>query len=233
MRVPAQGHITYANDEWLRIVGVPALGPECDRWLDAVDAADLEAVKADWATALKSADFNFSREFRFRRPESTAVVWINGRSLAETELSTTMTLAMSADAEAAVERAPQVRAIVGAFTDVTHWRQLEQQQMVALAETADVQLRRAEDAEKSRREQERFVDIICHEIRNPLSGIVNNVDQLREGRKRTRAMLCSLLLSEGSNAALESVLKQLDEEEGMLQAIDLCAAQQVHRSAGQ
>ncbi|KAI9344964.1 hypothetical protein BDR26DRAFT_917072 [Obelidium mucronatum] len=38
--------------------------------------------------------------------------------------------------------------------------------------------RRTEEAESSRNQQERYIDMICHEIRNPLNGIQNNNELL-------------------------------------------------------
>ena len=131
---------------------------------------------------------------------------------------------LGADLTAALRATPS-RAVIGAFTDVTHWREREQQEIAALTEQADSQRQRAEDAEAHRLEQERFVDVICHEIRNPLNGIVNNVDQLREGRRALRAMVLAL----PNQLGVDAIVNVLDDEDGMLTAIDLCASHQVRR----
>ena len=220
--------MTYANKEWFRITGLSALGDACDHWLDLVDDRDRAAVRADWEAALRSPWSSFSREFRFRRASATIVVWINGKSLAESEPAPSLADDVLGAPLAAAVRAIPSRAVIGAFTDVTHWREKEQQEIAALTEKVDTQKLRAEDAEAHRLEQERFVDVICHEIRNPLNGIVNNVDQLHEGRRALRELVVSL--AEGPR--LQALLKILNDEDAMLSAIDLCAYHQVCMERG-
>ena len=215
--------MTYANAEWFRMTGLTELGADCDHWLDHVETSDATAVRADWEAALRNPGTNFSREFRFRRAsDETIVVWINGKSLAGDIL-----VSEAGPSPAAETR---VRTVVGAFTDVTHWRALEQQQIASLTAIADVQHRRAEDAEVHRLEQERFVDVVCHEIRNPLNGIVNNVDQIRDRRRDLRSALVAALAAEPTNGLYQRILDEMDEEDGMLGAIDLCAYHQVRSS---
>jgi signal transduction histidine kinase/ActR/RegA family two-component response regulator len=48
--------------------------------------------------------------------------------------------------------------------------------MKAMEELAEVQRRRAQEEENYRKKQEEFIDRICHEIRNPIQGIVGNCD---------------------------------------------------------
>lgn len=47
----------------------------------------------------------------------------------------------------------------------------------------EVLQQRVEDAEHHKKQQEMFVDMICHEIRNPLNGITNNMELIK-GRNR-------------------------------------------------
>ncbi|KAI9335144.1 histidine kinase-like ATPase [Obelidium mucronatum] len=46
--------------------------------------------------------------------------------------------------------------------------------------TLAAEKKRADEAEQSRKQQERYIDMICHEIRNPLNGIQNNNELLSE-----------------------------------------------------
>ncbi|KAJ3019954.1 UNVERIFIED_CONTAM: hypothetical protein HDU68_010417, partial [Siphonaria sp. JEL0065] len=46
--------------------------------------------------------------------------------------------------------------------------------------TLSLEKKRADEAEQSRKQQERYIDMICHEIRNPLNGIQNNNELLMD-----------------------------------------------------
>ncbi len=52
---------------------------------------------------------------------------------------------------------------------------LVQSELAVKQQFADEQRRRADDAEKNQREKESFMDVICHEIRNPISGITGSL----------------------------------------------------------
>ena len=48
---------------------------------------------------------------------------------------------------------------------------------------------RLEEAEKHRREQESWIDMICHEIRNPLNGIYGNVEMVSDSAKKIEKLI--------------------------------------------
>ncbi|KAI8818204.1 uncharacterized protein EV422DRAFT_194247 [Fimicolochytrium jonesii] len=76
-----------------------------------------------------------------------------------------------------------------ALVDVSEERRLEKERHITLQSLAEEQRRRAEEADENRQQQELFVDTICHEIRNPLSGIVNNNDLLKMNLKKRWSVL--------------------------------------------
>jgi signal transduction histidine kinase len=114
--------------------------------------------------------------------------------------------------------------LVCAFTDLTEHKRIETERVNALQQAAREQAARADEAEAHRREQERFVDVICHEIRNPLNGIVNNVDLLRTARDRRLAWLATRPTP--TEAELAAWAQELREEEALWSAIDLCTQHQ-------
>ncbi|KAJ3176503.1 hypothetical protein HDU87_005197 [Geranomyces variabilis] len=67
-----------------------------------------------------------------------------------------------------------------ALVDVTSMRQLERERLEMMEKTTLQERRRANEADENRKHMESFTDIICHEIRNPLSGILQNAELLRE-----------------------------------------------------
>ena len=220
-----------------------ALGPASDHWIHRVHADDAEALHADWTRALSEPGFKFAREFRLLRGrrDSVTSVWINVKSLPETAtvaVPVPLPAARHSGPETAADASPGallVRAVVGAFTDVTVRKRQEQRDAAAAKESEErrqeAEKQFEETAETRQREQERFVDVICHEIRNPLNGIVHSLEQLRQGRRQLQALVQQAINEEGGTAPapplLAAILAQLDDDVAMLGAIDLCAFHQV------
>ena len=76
---------------------------------------------------------------------------------------------------------------------------------------ADIERKRAEDAETYKKNLELFVDSICHEIRNPIFGIYGNLDHLRT------------IVDRLSN---EVGRKSIAEMREALKSIDICTTHQ-------
>ncbi len=116
--------------------------------------------------------------------------------------------------------------LYGALTDISEHRRLEQERLEAVECAAQVQRQRAEEAEEHRHSQEMFVDTICHEIRNPLNGILNNVDLLRRSLEKRRERRIAWV-PPPMIEALQAAVKQSDDEDtAALAAIETCANHQ-------
>lgn len=113
--------------------------------------------------------------------------------------------------------------LYGAITDVTALHRIERERLDAVSLSEQLQRQRAEEAEEHRRSQEIFVDTICHEIRNPLNGILNNVDLLRTSLLERRSILATLPLSQLENDSITDVHRV---ELACMHAIETCANHQ-------
>ncbi|EIN04589.1 hypothetical protein PUNSTDRAFT_146276 [Punctularia strigosozonata HHB-11173 SS5] len=71
---------------------------------------------------------------------------------------------------------------VGVFTDITMLRELQRESM------ASEQAENREEAEQNRQLQEQFIDITCHELRNPLNAISNCAELLGESLRRIKSI---------------------------------------------
>ena len=91
-----------------------------------------------------------------------------------------------------------IKGIVGTFIDATARISSEQQKVAALEQAAQIERQRAEEAEMHRAEQVRFVDMICHEIRNPLNGLWNSIELLKESRLQLKQSLQERIVLEES-----------------------------------
>lgn len=106
---------------------------------------------------------------------------------------------------------------LGSTTDVTERKESEQKQLEA-AEG------RARDAEESKRQQEAFIDMTSHEIRNPLHGIHQAADLLYSSLK----FLCGLVENSHhiSGPDLVQFRDELREDIDAIESIQLCASHQ-------
>lgn len=116
-----------------------------------------------------------------------------------------------------------------------------QQQMVMVAalqqnikslEAVFVQTKpRASLKEQQMRYREQFVDMLCHELRNPLSGIIGNVDLLKTGLVVRNAIFRPFVDSEAEvnlsgssfNALRHALRHQLADDTESVDAIAICA----------
>ncbi|KAJ3027635.1 hypothetical protein HK097_006127, partial [Rhizophlyctis rosea] len=108
---------------------------------------------------------------------------------------------------------------VGAVTDIS--------------ERVAAQKKQLEEAEENQKAQEMFIDMICHEIRNPLNAIYNNTDLLRSGLEKRTAVVLRLKrfyeVTERPPITLEDLelaFEQLAFDKECLDAIESCAAHQ-------
>jgi len=115
----------------------------------------------------------------------------------------------------------RIHSVVGSLADVTDQRKLEKEKMDALALAAS-------QAEEHRAEQARFVDIICHEIRNPLNGIVNSADVLRAVHHKVRSSISALHNYRRSITAEEAkvLYQNLEDTQDLWDAMELCVNHQ-------
>ncbi|TQV98650.1 hypothetical protein V2A60_007632 [Cordyceps javanica] len=184
----AAGKINYCNDMWWQI---SRLGREDileDAWMDLVHEDDMEALGRAWTTLVEEK-VTVSQEFRFKtfghESDRTMDNWV----------------LMSAFPEQNSDGL--LKSIFGCITDISSQKWAER-----------VQSERREEAVELKRQQENFIDITSHEMRNPLSAILQCADQIANNIAafNTRNV-------EGIEALLESCLDAAN-------TINLCASHQ-------
>ncbi|KAG0146679.1 hypothetical protein CROQUDRAFT_77426 [Cronartium quercuum f. sp. fusiforme G11] len=105
---------------------------------------------------------------------------------------------------------------LGSTTDVTARKESERRQL----EAAEA---RARDAEESKRQQEAFIDMTSHEIRNPLHGIHQAAELLNSSLKFLHETLegCDGPIS---REQLHQIRHELEEDIDAVESIQLCAS---------
>ncbi|KAI1809652.1 histidine kinase [Poronia punctata] len=146
-----RGHITYCNDMWWDISRHDRSG-SVNNWMQSVRDEDRPTLEAVWDRLL-SEKVAITHEFRFKcsRHEGGTVI----------ETWVLMSAYPEKDAEGGI------KGIFGCITNISQQKLAEQ-----------VQMHRREEAVELKRQQENFIDITSHEMRNPLSAILQCADEI-------------------------------------------------------
>lgn len=147
------GQITYCNDTWYEISKAPKGAHAYDEWMESVKNEDKEMVKTLWSE-LVNGKTSFSSEFRFKAswqdPQGNkADTWVLASAYPEKNEDGTL------------------KVIFGSITDISRQKWAEH-----------FEKRRVEEAVELKRQQENFIDITSHEMRNPLSAILQCADEI-------------------------------------------------------
>ncbi|KAI1182147.1 histidine kinase [Nemania serpens] len=146
-----QGHITYSNDMWWDI-SRHNRSESVNNWMQSVKDEDRPALEVVWRH-LVTEKVAITHEFRFKCSRHEGGVIIDTWVL------------MSAYPEKDSEGG--IKGIFGCITNISQQKLAEQ-----------IQMQRREEAVELKRQQENFIDITSHEMRNPLSAILQCADEI-------------------------------------------------------
>ncbi|TGJ85265.1 hypothetical protein E0Z10_g3512 [Xylaria hypoxylon] len=146
-----QGHITYSNDMWWDL-SRHNRSESVNNWMQSVKDEDRPALEAVWRR-LVSEKVAITHEFRFKCSRHEGGIIIDTWVL------------MSAYPEKNSEGG--IKGIFGCITNISQQKLAEQ-----------IQMHRREEAVELKRQQENFIDITSHEMRNPLSAILQCADEI-------------------------------------------------------
>lgn len=149
----SEGRITFANDTWYDISRVPKGEHTADKWIDAVKEEDQPLVKKEWNTLVTDTQ-PVSFEFRFKAP------WEDRRG----DRGETWVLFSSYPEK---DHEGKLKSVFGSITNISEQKWAE-----------GIQTRKMEEAVELKRQQENFIDITSHEMRNPLSAILQCSDEI-------------------------------------------------------
>ncbi|KAH7256664.1 hypothetical protein BKA59DRAFT_81231 [Fusarium tricinctum] len=183
------GKINYCNDMWWQISRHSRSEDSVDTWMDSVRNEDRPALEEAWSRLLKEK-VTISVEFRFKCSQQS-----DGNTIDTWVL-------MSAYPEKNPEG--NLKLIFGCITDISSQKWAEK-----------VQNERREEAVEMKRQQENFIDITSHEMRNPLSAILQCADQI-----------ASNITVFNSHAVQAEVENLLDACLDAANTINLCASHQ-------
>lgn len=144
-RCDENGSVTYANSAWHEVSGYP-VNEEITKWGDYVHPRDRRVVMDFWEEVYKSTEMTHICDWQFG----------NGRWIT----ATIIRLDIAAPG--------RLRGILGCITDITDRKLHEDAQRERMIEAEE----RRREAEDAKRQQELLIDITSHEIRNPISSLM-------------------------------------------------------------
>ena len=156
------GRLNYCNDTWYDLSSYPKCDLVGDDWIDYVGDEDRPLVTRQWQKIIDDK-IPISVEFRFKKPWQDR----EGNRFSNTWVLT------SAYPEKGSDGA--VKRIFGSVTDISTQKFAE-----------ELQKRRMEEAVELKRQQENFIDITSHEMRNPLSAILQCADEISSSLTEAR-----------------------------------------------
>jgi len=188
------GHITYCNEMWWKISGHQKSGTAPDEWMQSIRGEDRAGVEGIWRRLVEEK-LAVTHEFRFK-----------GSRLLKDGHSVDNWALMSAYPEK--DESGALKSIFGCITDIGQQKWAE-----------DFQKRRRDEAVELKRQQENFIDITSHEMRNPLSAILQCADEISSCLNRYKTSDASFHTPETLNLLIESCVEAAN-------TISLCASHQ-------
>ncbi|RDA88840.1 hypothetical protein CP532_5433 [Ophiocordyceps camponoti-leonardi (nom. inval.)] len=146
------GRISYCNDMWWQISRHSRFDETKLAWMSSVRAEDRPSLEEAWQKLLDER-VTISVEFRFNHSQQRGSNTIDTWAL--------MSAYPEQDADGGL------KSIFGCITDISSQKWAEK-----------VQSERREEAVELKRQQENFIDITSHEMRNPLSAVLQCADQI-------------------------------------------------------
>lgn len=199
----ADGCISYCNETWFKITHHPRDVP-LDRsfsWVAQVADEDLHIVQTAWQSIManhKSPTIEFRMKHSWNPPGDSsesgppAPTWLMSSYFPE------------------IDESGNVKSIMSCLSDISHFKWAE-----------SIQKQRTIEALESKRQQENFIDMTSHEMRNPLSAIVQCadliVDSLEDLRPSTNGNIQQIL--DGSIDAAQTIISCAQHQKSIVDDI--------------
>jgi len=198
-RCDEHGAVTYTNSAWHEISGYP-LGEEVRQWGDFIHPRDRGVVSRFWDGLSTSQETHQTCEWQFA----------NGRWVT----ATIIRLDIAAPG--------RLRGILGCVTDITERKMHEDSQRERMIEAEE----RRREAEEAKRQQELLIDITSHEIRNPISSLMQCSSLVKTNLLSLQEQM-EMALSDGKMfKPTKQVLTTMDEDLEALESIYQCGLTQ-------
>jgi signal transduction histidine kinase/CheY-like chemotaxis protein len=174
--------IKFRNEKWWEVTQFPRDADTPFSWLDIVQ--DRYGAQMDNIRNVLHEKGTISIELELRRPWTPYEV-MGSKSPVEGQDTHAWVLCSIRVDE--YNEDGKVKSVVGVMTEISRQKWAEGEEA-----------RRKEDALESKRQQEAFVDMVSHEVRNPLSAILISAEEIRDSLEKiapTRTLSREVLAS--------------------------------------
>ena len=168
-----EGHLIYANPQACRFMDLPVEEALGKSWLDAIHPEDRVMVITQWEDALQTGR-TFTLEYRFYHHKNNKTIWVINQARPE------------------LDEKERVKSYVQTITNINKRKMLEEKELERIAMLEKIkegQRKMLEDAEINQKKLKEFMDTICHEIRNPLNGMISSIEMLKETIIQLKSLL--------------------------------------------
>ena len=159
----AQREFLYCNDTWFTVLGIPKVSLAEASYADWLEEEDVPAVEQSWSAIMstkKPVSVQFRTKKLWRSPDGhESQAWIMAASYPVFDVK------------------GDIEFVQGACFDISNFKWAERVEKV-----------RAEDALEAKRQQESFIDTWSHELRNPLSAVVQCADSAMQSLNQIGTM---------------------------------------------
>ncbi|CAE6393946.1 unnamed protein product [Rhizoctonia solani] len=200
--------LMYVNPAWHQFTGFPS-ERDRDEWIDHVHSSSKEQMIRIWRAC-------FERE----QSSSMRIQWRTG-------CWTHVAISPLVSADGALLGA------FGAITDINEQHRAEEARIALAEEREHVAASRAEDAEaqrqlevERRRAQELLIDVTSHELRQPVSAIIQNAEVVRTNMKGFRNLLHDCRKRNISYSPTDRMLAELEDDLQAMDSITQCGLAQ-------
>lgn len=198
--VDMSGAVVFSNRAWREQSGLYESTPSVSAWLGIVSTDVLADVEKQWALVLDEK-LSQTIEIKLKTSYTTTDV-LTGQKQTRARW-----ILCSAFPEVGPDGS--LLAVWGCNTDISHQKYAE-----------GLKEQRLHDVLEAKRQSENFIDMTSHEMRNPLSAIIQCADGISTTLAEARKM------SNGNKPSNESNVGDIDAMLEMSQTITLCAQHQ-------
>lgn len=155
--ISPEGVLREANDRYFEMTGHPRGGDfPVMSWIEPIEESSRKVVEEGW-NRMAVDHLSWNGELQLKRLP-VQPVGLDGKAIEYWVL---------VNAHPEFTSDGSLRSIMGSITDISHLKWVQ-----------GLQNRRLEEAEETRRQQNEFMDITSHEMRNPLSAILQCADDI-------------------------------------------------------
>ncbi|KAF8603037.1 hypothetical protein BDV93DRAFT_607104 [Ceratobasidium sp. AG-I] len=207
-RTNSSGGMEYMNPKWHQITGY-STDKDKDGWSDHIHPDSRQEAMGAW-----------HRCFFDKKSSSIRLQWV-GNSWTQLDITPLIT------------PDGQFLGAFGTITDITDLLRLEEARLSLAQERASSEALRAEDAESRRQveserrnAQELLIDVASHELRQPISAILQNAEMVQANLKVLKDALATCFVNHAGYTPTESTMKELESDLLSLDTITQCGVSQ-------